>query len=158
MAQDAAYGALLAQVEVQIERFNNKRRRNQRWYAVLAIAQIIAGVTASLVLGLSLPEGYIPFAKNAALVLTSATTISTLVLANFQFKDHFVGYTWVVSQLKQLRSDMKFRHTLNPPTGLDSSELLALHGTFSSILSESNTAWKARAKQAGSKTTEEQPQ
>ncbi|MFT0531812.1 SLATT domain-containing protein [Castellaniella hirudinis] len=151
MAEHGSFDNLLNQIDGQIGRFNEKRRSNKTKYFWLAIVQIFSGVSATLVLGWSVSPENMQCAKNVALVLTSITTFCTLLLAHFQFKDHYVSFTWVVSQLRQLRSALVFQQQLaleNQPAGLNQEVLIALHAKFSAILSESNTDWKTRMKQA----------
>lgn len=151
MAENKSYDNLLDEIDRQINRFNEKRRSNETKYSWLAVIQIIAGISATLILGWATSPVNLKCAKNIALVLTSITTVCTLLLSHFQFKDHYVAFTWVVSQLKQLRSELVFRQQLaveGELTGLNKDELFDLHSKFSAILSESNTDWKSRMNQA----------
>lgn len=155
MVEKNSYDNLLEQIDKQIERFNEKRRYNETKYSRLAVIQILAGVFATLILGWSISQEYLQYAKNIALVLTSITTVCTLLLSHFQFKDHYVAFTWVVSQLRQLRSELVFRQQLeleDPLIGLDKDALTELHSKFSAILSVSNTDWRSRMSQAISDT------
>lgn len=151
MSDKAPYDNLLEQINKQIDRFNEKRRSNETKYSWLAVTQILSGVSATLVLGWSISPDKLQCAKNIALALTSITTVCTLLLSHFQFKDHYVEFTWVVSQLKQLRSELVFRQQLaveGELAGLSKELLTDLHFKFAAILSESNTGWKSRMNQA----------
>jgi hypothetical protein len=151
LTEKNSYDSFLEQIDRQIERFNEKRRSNETKYSSLAVIQILAGVSATLILGWSISPDNLQCAKNVALVMTSTTTVCTLLLSHFQFKDHYVAFTWVVSQLRQLRSELVFRQKLaleGQLVGLDKDTLTELHSKFTAILSESNTDWKSRMNQA----------
>ena len=150
MGEKTSFEDLLEQIDFQVKRFSEKRKEHRAKYAFWSIIQICTGVGATLVLGWSVSTESLQCAKNIALLLTSITTICTLILSHFQHKDHYIAFTWVVSQLRQLRSELVFSQKLeleSSKVGLSKAVLQDMHTRFSAILSESNSDWKGRMKQ-----------
>lgn len=148
---DILFADLENQIETQIGKFDGKRKYNKTRYKGLTVLQIVLGVFAAMVLGFTLPQEFTVPAKNIALVLTSVTTGISMLLSQFKFRDHFVSYTWVTAQLRQLKSELRIIQAEALSTdkkGAEKEKLRDLHSRFCSVLDASNSEWKGRMVQA----------
>lgn len=131
---------LQAKVDEAIKKVRDNRRDNRRKASLIKLTATFCSATATILLGLKVPNLESQF-KDIAFVLTALITLLSALEPFFNFRALWVEHEIALWKFYRLRDKIDFYLVGNKPEKMSMDEINSFHAEFQTIWDDLSQSW-----------------
>lgn len=139
-ATNAKIDLLQAKVDDAIKRVRGNRQDNRRKASLIKLTGTFCSATATILLGLKVPNLESQF-RDIAFILTALITLLSALEPFFNFRALWVEHEVALWKFYRLRHKIEFYLAGNEPEKMSADEISSFHAEFQTIWDDLSQSW-----------------